>query len=198
MRQLDHLDVSITGLVDLGDDALQSNHVHRAVGNDQHVRGCVGGQMAPLRYQRAQDRYQLRGRYVLDLQYAGNHFFLRQPTGADQQGAAFLAHRGFGNDLDRLACGHRGEAVNLQHGQEGFVDAVRAHRRGRDHGDLALHALVDDEVATGDLADRGDQRVDVRVLDIERRLIGACVIAERQGRAQQRDTCHGNQVANMH
>src|SRR5205085_24457 len=73
------------------------------------------------------------------------------------------------NDLDRLAGGHRGEALDLEHREEGFVHALGTHGLGRDHRHLALDALVDDEVLAGDLADRGDQRVDVGVLEVERR-----------------------------
>ncbi len=59
MLETDHLDLLVTGLVDARDDPHHPVHVGRAVGDDQHVGGRVGGEMPVLGDQRSQDRHQL-------------------------------------------------------------------------------------------------------------------------------------------
>ena len=60
------------GLVHASDDVHQALNVARMVGNDQRVGRVVGGQVALLRHQRAQNRYQLCSRHVIQADDLGN------------------------------------------------------------------------------------------------------------------------------
>src|SRR5699024_1527672 len=116
--------------VDVVDDVGNAGDVGGPVGNDQAVGRHVGGQVAVLGNQRAQDRHQLVGRHVVELYDAGDDFLGRIRVGAE---AAVLFGVDLRDDLDDFAGRHGGKAMHLQHRQKGFIQFVGRHRRGRQH-----------------------------------------------------------------
>lgn len=50
------------------------------------------------------------------------------------------------DDLGDVARGNRGQAVDVEHGLEDLVGLLGGDLPGREHADLALDGLVDDEV----------------------------------------------------
>ena len=126
--QAHHFDFAVAGLIHLPDQLLDAHDVGRAIGNDQHVAGRIGGQMAPLRNQWAQDRHQLRGGNILDRIDVGDDVINRQARATAIGHAAIGAGIGFRHDLDRLSGRNRGKTLHLKNGEESGVDACGGHR----------------------------------------------------------------------
>ena len=133
----------------------------------------MGREVTVLGDQRAQDRHQLGGGDVLHVYDLGDDVVARGLAGVGL-GTRYLPRVGIGQDLDDVAALYRHEAVNVQDGEEGLVEGLRGHGRGGEHGDLGLHAGVDDEVAAGDVAHRLDDLADIGVLVVrrDRRVLG--------------------------
>ena len=125
-------------------------------------------QLAALRHQRAQDLDQFVGRDMLDRNDLGDQLVGGMLAVAiERRRTVLLGHR-LGHDLDHAALLDRGVAVHAQDREEHIVDFVRLHRLGRNDRDLALHVRTEDEVLAGDLGDRGDQGLDVGILEVQR------------------------------
>jgi hypothetical protein len=123
--QLHDVDRLVALLVDALDDAHHATHVRGAVRDDQHVRGRIGREVPVLRDQRPQDRHQLRGAHVLDGDHLRDDLVGGRADARGQVVGRDLARIGVRDDLDRVAGGHRDEAVHLQDGQEGLVERGR-------------------------------------------------------------------------
>ena len=179
MGQPDQFELAVAGRIDLADDRPQPGHIAHAVRNDEHVGRRVGRQMAVLGDQGAQDRHQLGSRHIVDGKDPCDDIIGGQALGA-ARGRAILLGVDLGDDLNGFAGRYGRKTVNLQHGEECLVHPLGAHGRGRQDGDLALHARIDNEVLAGDLTNRRDQCVDIGVLEIQRGL-------RRRLRADQRN-----------
>jgi hypothetical protein len=75
---------------------------------------------------------------------------------------------GFGHDLHHPVALDHGESLQSQRREQRGVDEAFRHRPRRDDVDAALDPGIDQEIAAGDLGDRLDDRLDVRVDEIER------------------------------
>ena len=67
MREPHYLDILVTGLVDATDYRKHSIYVGRAIRNNEHVGTGVCREMPILWNQWSQDRYELRGTDIIDL-----------------------------------------------------------------------------------------------------------------------------------
>jgi hypothetical protein len=74
----------------------------------------------------------------------------------------------FGQDLDRAAAFHRREPLQPQRRQEDVVRRGDWNGLRGDDVHRSLHARVEQEVAVHHLADRGGDRLDVRIHEVER------------------------------
>ena len=98
---------------------------------------------------RRQGRGRLWGDRPAGLDHLGDHLVRGAVHAVRQVVGGHRAHVRVGHDLDDIAGRYGDEAVHLQDRQEGLVELVRRHRRGRDEVHLRAHARVDDEVAAG-------------------------------------------------
>ena len=190
MLKADDVDVFIATLVDALDDPGEPVHVVGAVRDDEDVRRWVGGQMAVLRNERAQNGHQLRRTDVPHLQDLRDDFVGAAADFVGQVVRRNLPGVGIRNNLPHAARGHGHEAMHLQDGQEGFVERVRRHGRRRKHGDLRLGAWVDDEVLASDLAHGLNNlpEVGVFVVRCDERAVGA-IAGRRNDRIHGRHGC---------
>ena len=124
-------------------------------------------QLPALRHQRTQDLDEVVGCDMLDRHDLGDQLVGRMHAVAVQGCRTILLGHGLGHDLDHAALGNGGITVHAQHRQEHIVDFIRLHRLGRNHRDLALHVRPEDEILAGDFRHRGDQRLDIGVLQVQ-------------------------------
>ena len=182
--------------VDAPDDALHAVHVGEAVGDDQHVGGGIGGEVALLGHQGPQDGDQLGHGHVVHLNHPGDQLvhrvalhpgpFLAELLGIDVR-----------DDLSDLAAGHGAEAVHLQNGQEHPVELLGLHGALGDHRHPRPHPGIHHEVAAGDVGHGVDQGRDVGLFQVEgdaRLLLGLGT----RGAGQQGEGQHGPGRAHRH
>ena len=186
MLEADNVDVFIATLVDALDDPGEPVHVIGAVGDDEDVRRRVGGQMAVLRNERAQDGHQLRRTDVAYLQDLRDDFIGGAADFVGQVVRGNLPCVGVRNDFPHAPRRHGHEAMHLQDGQEGLVERFRRHGRGGEHRHLRLGARVDNEILARDLAYRFDDLAEVRVFVVRRDEWAVGAVARGGGRGNGR------------
>ena len=149
------------------DYVIHADHTTLTRGDDEDIGRRVGGEMALLRHQRPEDRHQLCGGDIVHLHHARNHLVTAHRRLVTDRRYAILLGIDVGYDFDHLAARHGSETMHLEDGEKHLVDLVAVHRPGRDHGHLALHPGVYDEVSVGDLGDRADQGADIGILQVQ-------------------------------
>ena len=125
--QADDFDFIAAGDIDALDDVQQALDVGGPVGDDEDVAGHVGRQMALLGDQGPQDRHQLRGRYVVQLDHPRDHLVPRAGARGVRHRQGVLFGAGIGYDLDDLATGDSSEAMDVEDRKEDLVDLLFVH-----------------------------------------------------------------------
>ena len=87
----------------------------------------------------------------------------------------------------------RGKTVHLQHREKHLIDLLLIHVMGRDNGDLALDAGINDEILARELGHRTDERGDVGILHIEGHGLGGTDVPRRHDAGEQ----HGGGAQQM-
>ena len=146
--------------VEVVQQACDALDVGRGVDDHERVRRRVGRQQAVLGDERLQHGNDGRRVGVVERQDAGHHL-----VGGVRARGERVARR---HDLHERPARHRGEALHLQDGLEDDVRLVGGDARGREDGHLAAHAVVDDEVPSGDLAHELGEHGQLDVLEVER------------------------------
>ncbi len=165
MLQGDDLDVLVAGQVDAANDADHPRHVAGPVRDDQHVGSRMRREVAELRDQGPQNRHELCGAHVLDLDHLGDDIVVAGGAAGSHR-RAVLARGGVRDDLDDVAALHCRKLMHFQNGQECLVERVGRHRRLRQHRYLGIHPRVDDEVPVRHRADGLDDLPNIRFLVI--------------------------------
>jgi hypothetical protein len=183
--QPDHFEVAVAGVIDALHDPGHATDVGCAVRNDQHVRARVRGQVRRLGHHRAQDRHQLRRRYVSHLKHLGHDFVRRRTDSVRRVVGRQLPGSRIRHDLDHVAGRHRDESMHLEYREKGLIEGRGTHRRIGQHRHLGADPRIDDEVLAGDLAHGLDDLAEIRILVVRRdlRVLRSC--RERQRECQQ-------------
>ena len=167
MLELDDLQVAL-GHIDRGNDAGDALDVVGVVGHHQCVVGGIGRNRVVGRNQRADHRHHLRGRFVLQREYLGDDACARvAPLAAGDRHRVQLGV-GLGYDLGDARRLDRGVALQTQRREQDVVGKTFRHWRIGGDVEIALDPRIDEEIAPGDLADRLDDRLDLRVGKVQR------------------------------
>ena len=201
MPHRDHVDLlRSAGLVELLDQLLQPPHVQPEVGEDHGV-GREDLEIGVARNELRQDVAHLIRFHEMELEQLRHHLL---------GGGRLLAAVQVGGDLRarRLlflhqlpVAPHRVDrpVVRIQRGEEHAPDLVGGNGSVGEDGDLPRHALGQDEVALGELADELDHLGQVALVERHqhrsRILAGILVIRRRGGGGRQRS---GEQMCEMH
>ncbi len=138
------------------------------VGDDERVAARIGGDRVVRRDQRPQHVDELRRRLVLERDDLGDEPIAAGRDRPHRDRAALLLGVGLGHDLHHAVAFDDGESLQPQRREQRGVDEALRHRPRRNDVDAALDPRIDQEIASGDLGDRLDDRFDVRVDEIER------------------------------
>ena len=155
-------------LVERRDDPVDPPQVVRVIRDDERVAARKRGDRVVRRDQRTQDVDELRRRLVLERDHLGDQPIAAGGERSHGHRAALLLGVGLGHDLHDAVAFDDGEALQPQRREQRGVDEASRHRARRDDVDRALDPGIDQEIAAGDLGDRLDDRLDVRVDEIER------------------------------
>ena len=126
MIETNNLDVLVIGLVDATDDRNHPGYVRGPVRNDQHIRARMRREVPVLRYQRTQDRHELRRADILHLDDLRDDIVTTRAARTHRAG--ILACRSIGDDLDQIPGRHRDITVHLQYRQESLIKGLGRHR----------------------------------------------------------------------
>ena len=174
MPQRDHDRVGAARLVDRVDDPVDALQVAGVVRDHQGVARRINGDRVRGGDQRAQDRQQLRRRFVFEREYLGLDLVAGDARPLVRADSAARVEFGVGlrNDLDHAAFLDGGVALQSQRREEHLVHQRARHRSRRDDIDGALDVRIEHEVLAGDLAHRFHHALDVGVDEVEGDVIG--------------------------